>query len=104
MNIALPQPAAISFEEFMLSMVLTQHPHNYTDHLRKHSRAAAPRIVGEAEHWMRTGGAELSASAINTNAIPAENSSREGEGGIAGAVRFHHGDFRGIEQRLFSPG
>jgi AraC-like DNA-binding protein len=64
MNIVLPQPAALSFNEFMLSMVLTQHPHNYTDDLRKHSRAAAPRIVREAEHWMRTGGAEVSASTI----------------------------------------
>ena len=64
MNIVLPRPAAMSFEEFMLSMVLTQHPHNYTDDLRWHSRAAAPRIVREAEHWMRTGGAELSASTI----------------------------------------
>jgi AraC-like DNA-binding protein len=64
MNIVLPQPAAMSFDEFMLSMVLTQHPHNYTDDLRKHSRAAAPRIVREAEHWMRTGGAEVSASTI----------------------------------------
>jgi transcriptional regulator GlxA family with amidase domain len=64
MNIVLPQLAAMSFNEFMLSMVLTQHPHNYTDDLRKHSRAAAPRIVREAEHWMRTGGADVSASAI----------------------------------------
>jgi AraC-like DNA-binding protein len=64
MNIDLPPPAATSFNEFMLSMVLTQHPHNYTDDLRKHSRAAAPRIVREAEHWMRTDGAEVSASAI----------------------------------------
>ncbi len=64
MNIVLPQPAAMSFDEFMLSMVLTQHPHNYTDDLRKHSRAATPRMVREAEHWMRTGGAEVSASTI----------------------------------------
>jgi transcriptional regulator GlxA family with amidase domain len=55
---------ASRFEEFMLSMVLAQHPHNYTDDLRKQSRAAAPRIVREAEYWMRTGGAEVSASTI----------------------------------------
>jgi AraC-binding-like domain len=53
MNIVLPQPAARSLDEFLLSMVLTQHPHNYTDELRNSSRTVAPRIVREAEQLMR---------------------------------------------------
>ncbi len=63
-NIVLPQAAAMSFDEFMLSLVLAQHPHNYSDDLRRRSSAAAPRIVREAEHWMRTGGPEISVSKI----------------------------------------
>ncbi len=54
MNIVLPQAAAASLDEFMLSLVLAQHPHNYSDDLRGLSRAALPRMVREAEHWMRT--------------------------------------------------
>lgn len=64
MGIALPQAAAMSFDEFMLSLVLAQHPHNYSDELRGLSGTAAPRIVREAEHWMRTGGPEVSVSKI----------------------------------------
>jgi AraC-like DNA-binding protein len=64
MTIVLPQAAAASLDEFMLSLVLAQHPHNYSDDLRRLSRAALPRIVREAEHWMRTGGPETSVSAV----------------------------------------
>lgn len=66
MNIVLPQAAAMRFDEFMLSLVLAQHPHNYSDDLHRLSAAAAPRLVREAEHWMRTGGPELSVSTIAT--------------------------------------
>ena len=64
MTIVLPQAAAASLDEFMLSLVLAQHPHNYSDDLRRLSRAALPRIVREAEHWMRTGGPETSVSGV----------------------------------------
>jgi AraC-like DNA-binding protein len=64
MSIVLPQAAAMSFDEFMLSLVLAQHPHNYSDDLRGLSGTAAPRIVREAEHWMRTGGPETSVSRV----------------------------------------
>ena len=63
-GIVLPRAAAISFDEFMLSLVLAQHPHNYSHYLRKLSGTAAPRIVREAEHLMRTSGPELSVSRI----------------------------------------
>lgn len=63
-SIVLPQPAAMSFDEFMLSLVLAQHPHNYSDDLRRLSGAVAPRLVREAEHLMRTGGPEMSVSRI----------------------------------------
>ena len=66
MTVVLPQAAATSLDEFMLSLVLAQHPHNYSDDLRRLSRAALPRIVREAEHWMRTGGPETSVSAVAT--------------------------------------
>jgi AraC-like DNA-binding protein len=64
MNIVLPQAAAMSFHEFMLSLVLAQHPHNYSDHLRRPSPIAVPRMVREAEHWMRTAGPETSVSDV----------------------------------------
>jgi AraC-like DNA-binding protein len=64
MNIILPPAAALSFDEFMLSLVLAKHQHNYSNDLRGTSGVAAPRIVREAEHWMRAGGAEVTVSAI----------------------------------------
>ena len=64
MGIVLPQAAAASFDEFMLSLVLAQHPHNYSNDLRRLSCSAPPRIVREAEHWMRTSGSETSVSKI----------------------------------------
>jgi AraC-like DNA-binding protein len=64
MGIVLPQAAAMAFDEFMLSLVLAQHPHNYSDDLRRLSHAALPRMVREAEHWMRTGGPETSVSGV----------------------------------------
>jgi AraC-like DNA-binding protein len=64
MGLVLPPAAAMRFDEFMLSLVLEQHPHNYSDDLRKLSHSAAPRLVREAEHWMRTAGPEMSVSKI----------------------------------------
>jgi AraC-like DNA-binding protein len=64
MDIVLPTAASLAFDEFMLSLVLAKHQHNYSDDLHRASGAAAPRVVREAEHWMREGGAELTVSAI----------------------------------------
>jgi len=50
--------------EAVAALVLARHPHNYTDDLRRLSGAAAPRIVREAEYWMRTGGSEISVSKV----------------------------------------
>ena len=64
MNIVLPPAASLAFDEFMLSLVLAKHHHNYSADLQGAAGAAAPRIVREAEHWMRAGGAEVTVSAI----------------------------------------
>jgi transcriptional regulator GlxA family with amidase domain len=48
----------------MLSLLLAQHPHNYSIDMRSRSEVATPRMVREAEHLMRTGGATLSVSDI----------------------------------------
>jgi AraC-like DNA-binding protein len=64
MNIVLPPAAVVSFDEFMLALALSNHPHNYSDELQRPGRAAAPRFVREAEYWMHSGGPELTVSAI----------------------------------------
>ncbi len=64
MNIILPPAASLAYDEFMLSLVLAKHQHNYSADLGRASAVAAPRIVREAEYWMRSGGAEVTVSAI----------------------------------------
>jgi transcriptional regulator GlxA family with amidase domain len=56
--------AATSFDEFLVSLLLTQHPHNYTDELHRRVRCAPPRLIREAEHLMRTGDVRLTVSEI----------------------------------------
>jgi AraC-like DNA-binding protein len=63
-DMALPLAAAAGFDEFLLSLVLTQHPHNYTDELQGRTRLAPPRLIREAEYLMRTGDAGLTVSEI----------------------------------------
>jgi AraC-like DNA-binding protein len=53
LGIALPPTAALHLEEFVGSLILEQHPHNYSDALLVPTPAAAPRIVKEAEQLMR---------------------------------------------------
>lgn len=55
---------AVGVEEFMLSLVLKHHPHNYTDDLQRRARSAPPRLIREAEQLMRTGDASLTVSRI----------------------------------------
>jgi AraC-like DNA-binding protein len=64
MDLTLPVAAAANLDEFLISLVLTQHPHNYTDDFQARTRALPPRLIREAEHLMRTGGNELTVSAI----------------------------------------
>lgn len=64
MNLALPLAAAASLDEFLISLVLTQHRHNYTDDFQTSTRPPPPRLIREAEHLMRTGRSELTVSEI----------------------------------------
>jgi AraC-like DNA-binding protein len=63
-GVVLPEAAAASLNEFLLTLLLEQHPHNYSEELRGGSRAIAPRLVREAEQLMRSGGAETAVSQI----------------------------------------
>ena len=64
MNLTLPTAAAASLDEFLISLVLTQHRHNYTDDFQARARALPPRLIREAEHLMRMGHNELTVSEI----------------------------------------
>lgn len=64
MNIALPRAAAASLDEFLISLVLTQHAHNYTAEIQGRTNTLPPRLVREAEHLMRMGSSDLTVSAI----------------------------------------
>jgi AraC-like DNA-binding protein len=64
LDLTLPAAAAASLDEFLISLVLTQHPHNYTDDFQARTRSLPPRLIREAEHLMRTGGNELTVSVI----------------------------------------
>jgi AraC-like DNA-binding protein len=54
LGIALPPASAHSLEEFIGSLILERHPHNFSDALSGPWQAAAPRIVREAEQLMRS--------------------------------------------------
>jgi AraC-like DNA-binding protein len=64
MGIQLPAAAARSLDEFMMSLVLDLHPHNYSEALRAPHGLAAPRVVREAERMMRCAGADVTVSDI----------------------------------------
>lgn len=53
LGIALPRSAASHLEEFIGTLILERHPHNYSDALSAPQQAATPRVVREAEHLMR---------------------------------------------------
>jgi AraC-like DNA-binding protein len=53
LGIALPPAAAAHLEEFIGTLILERHPHNYSDALSAPRQAAPPRLVREAEHLMR---------------------------------------------------
>lgn len=64
MGLVLPAAAAASLDDFLISLVLTQHPHNYYDDLQQPHRALPPRLIREAEHLMKTGSSQLTVSEI----------------------------------------
>jgi AraC-like DNA-binding protein len=64
MAAGLPAAAATGLEEFMLSLVLQHHPHNYTSDLQRRTRSVPPRLIREAEHLMRAGDSALTVSRI----------------------------------------
>lgn len=64
MNITLPAASAASLDEFMNSLVLTQHRHNFTEELHARSQALPPRLIREAEQLMRTASSQLTVSGI----------------------------------------
>jgi transcriptional regulator GlxA family with amidase domain len=53
LGIALPPAAALHLEEFVGTLILEGHPHNFSDALSDQRQAAPPRVVREAEHLMR---------------------------------------------------
>ncbi len=64
MNITLPPASAASLDEFMISLVLTQHRHNFTDEFQARPGALPPRLIREAEHLMRTASNQLTVSGL----------------------------------------
>ena len=64
LNLPLSAAATASLDDFLISLVLTNHRHNYTDELQGRTHALPPRLVREAEHLMRTGGNELTVTEI----------------------------------------
>lgn len=63
-GILLPPSAVANLDEFLISLVLSQHPHNYSDDLRRPQPGLPPRLVREAERLMRDGGSEQTPSRI----------------------------------------
>ncbi|MDE0853186.1 MAG: AraC family transcriptional regulator [Nevskia sp.] len=63
-GIVLPPSAVENLDDFLVSLVLSQHPHNYSEDLNRPQKAPAPRLIREAERLMREGGAEQTTSRI----------------------------------------
>lgn len=63
-GILLPPSAMANLDEFLVSLVLSQHPHNYSDDLRRPQKGLPPRLVREAERLMRDGGSEQTPSRV----------------------------------------
>jgi AraC-like DNA-binding protein len=63
-GIPLPQSAIANLDEFLISLVLSQHPHNYSEDLQRPQKAPPPRLIREAERLMRDGSPELTPSKV----------------------------------------
>lgn len=64
MNVTLPNASAASLDEFVISLVLNGHHHNYTDELEARPRMLPPRLIREAEQLMKTEDCPLTVSEI----------------------------------------
>jgi AraC-like DNA-binding protein len=64
MDVALPAAAAASLDDFMNSLLLTLHGHNFTEELQAPVRALPPRLIREAEELMRTSTPHLAVGEI----------------------------------------
>ena len=53
MSQGLPNGAAASLDDFLLSLILHGHPHNFSGELASPVRAATPRLVAAAEQLLR---------------------------------------------------
>jgi len=51
-------------EEFLATLLLESHPHNYSEALKSFSVPAGPRLVREAERLMRSAGPDITLSEI----------------------------------------
>jgi len=63
-GLVLSDSATAHLDEFLLTLLLEKHPHNYSDALSGNTRGLPPRLIREAEELMRNGGADLTASQI----------------------------------------
>jgi AraC-like DNA-binding protein len=63
-GIPLPPSAVANLDEFLVSLVLSQHPHNYSEDLKRPTQPPPPRLVRDAERLMRDGGADQTPSKI----------------------------------------
>jgi AraC-like DNA-binding protein len=64
LGVTLPAAAATSLDEFMNSLLLTQHGHNFTEELQSRARPLPPRLIREAEELMRTSTTHLAVGEI----------------------------------------
>lgn len=53
LGVPLPPAAMLHFEEYISTLILEMHPHNYTNALQEPATAHESRLVKEAEHIMR---------------------------------------------------
>jgi AraC-like DNA-binding protein len=61
----LPNSATLRrLEEFLATLALESHPHNYSEALRRESASADPRLVREAERLMRQAGPDITIGEI----------------------------------------
>jgi AraC-like DNA-binding protein len=68
MALTLPEAALRSLDEFMLSLLLHGHPHNYSESLRKPVKPASRRLVLEADHVFK----ERAVSGTTVSEVAAE--------------------------------
>ena len=63
-GIPLPASAIANLDEFLISLVLSQHVHNYSDDLHRPQKGLPPRLIREAERLMRSAGSDQTPSKI----------------------------------------